>query len=113
MYSSLIKEHQQAQAKVNDLYRKLSETSDGFLYITKTRCYGSIHWNDYPNEYLVQELCDEYYGDNGIIDVYTNNPNHSIQTYGDVEVMSLEQLQELTKESVSMTQALCNWVAKN
>lgn len=112
MYNSLIEEYRQAQAKVSELYKKLSETSDGFLYITKTRCYGSISWCDYANEYLVQELCDEYYGDNGIVDVYTNNPNHSIHTYGDVEVMSLEQLQELSKESISMSEAVCNWIAR-
>ena len=36
----------------------------------------------FKNEYATQELCDEYYGDNGIVHVYTNNPNHTISNRG-------------------------------
>ena len=33
-------------------------------------------WEEKPkNLYELQELCDNYNGDDGIVDVYTNNPN--------------------------------------
>jgi len=76
------------------------------------RCYGSLTWDDHVNQFTVQQLCDEYYGDNGIVDVYTTNPDHSICTYGDVTVMSLEEIQNIAKDNVSMGSAVMNWIAR-
>ena len=48
---------------------------DGYLYICSVRQFGSV-WEERPSSlYSLRELCDSYYGDNGIVDVYTNNPN--------------------------------------
>lgn len=55
---------------------------DGFLYICKVRSYGS-NWTEYPNNVVeLEELCNRYDGQDGIVDVYTTNPNLSIYNYG-------------------------------
>jgi len=67
--------------EVNDM---IYGHNDGYLYICNVRSYGSnrrehgIH-----NIYTLQELCHEYGGENGIVDVYSNNPDLSmIENYG-------------------------------
>jgi uncharacterized protein YdcH (DUF465 family) len=96
------------QDELHEVRGQIREYSDGFVYLTKLRCYGSINWDIHYNCFSVQELCDEYYGDNGIVDVYTNNPNHSITSYGEVVVMTTEELKNLKKENVSMSEAIVN-----
>ena len=57
---------------------------DGFLYICKVRSYGS-NWTEYPNNVVdLEELCMRYDGQDGIVDVYTTNPDVSIYNYGDL-----------------------------
>lgn len=113
MFSSLIEQYQQAQQQVNELYSQICNYSDGYVYISCLRCYGSLTWDNHVNEFVVQELCNEYYGDNGIVDVYTNNPNHNIRTYGDVNVMSLEEIQNITQNNISMGEAVTNWITRS
>ena len=58
--------------------------SDGFLYICNVRSYGR-NWKEWDiyNTYTLQELCYQYGGDDGIVDVYSNNPDLSgIDNYG-------------------------------
>jgi hypothetical protein len=69
--------------------------SDGYLYICSVRQFGSV-WETRPSslQYL-KEFCDEYRGDNGIVDVYTNNPNlkfpeMEFYNYGDVKYIKSE-----------------------
>jgi hypothetical protein len=59
----------------NEIQSRIYNYSDGYLYICSVRSYGRV-WEEKPkNLYELQELCDSYNGDNGIIDLYTNNPN--------------------------------------
>jgi hypothetical protein len=109
----LIKEYRDAQDHANTLLKKLKNTSDGFIYLACVRCYGSIQWITYNNEFLTQELCDDYNGDDGIVDIYTNNPNTTINSYGDVEIKSLEELQNISQDDTSMSRAITNWIAKS
>lgn len=106
----LIEKYINAKEYANNLYWEIINTPDGFLYVTCLRCYGSINWVTHKNEFSVKDLCDEYYGDNGIVDVYTNNPNHSITSYGDVKVMTEEEIINMSKENISMSNAICNWL---
>jgi hypothetical protein len=109
----LVEQYQQVQQKMQDLYSEICKQQDGHIYLSCLRCYGSLTWDDHVNQFTVQQLCDEYYGDNGIVDVYTTNPDHSIRTYGDVTVMSLEEIQNIAKEdNVSMGNAVINWIAR-
>ena len=108
----LIQEYKDAQNLVEEIRTKLNKASDGFIYLACLRCYGSIQWITFSNEFLTQELCDEYYGDNGIVDVYTDNPNTTVYSYGSVEVKSLEELQDISQDNTSMSRAIANWIAK-
>jgi len=107
----LIQQYKKASALVANLRNQLEKSSDGYIYLTCLRCYGSIQYYTYNNEFVVQQLCDEYYGENGIVDVYTSNPNNSIQTYGDVTVMSIEEIQAKATDNISMSRAINNWIA--
>jgi hypothetical protein len=108
----LIQEIQSLEERLSNLRSQLRQHSDGFVYLTCLRCYGSLFYETYTNTFHVQELCDEYYGDNGFVDVYTTNPNHGISTYGDVHVMSLEDLQKISQNNISMSRAITNWIAR-
>jgi hypothetical protein len=109
----LIEKYEMARSNANKLYQEILDTSDGFIYMTCLRCYGSIRWKHHNNEFSVQDLCNEYYGDNGIVDVYTNNPNHKIDSYGSVLVKTYEEIVDMSKENVSMSSAICNWMTKS
>jgi len=106
----LIEKYEKARNEANKLYQEILDTSDGFIYLTCLRCYGSVRWMHHNNEFSVQDLCNEYYGDNGIVDVYTNNPNHKIDSYGSVKFMTEEEMVNLSKEDISMSNAICNWM---
>jgi hypothetical protein len=59
--------------------------SDGYDYICKVRSYGRNWTVNIYNVYSLQELCWEYFGEDGIVDVYSTNPDlPHIDNYGDV-----------------------------
>ena len=62
----------------------IHDYKDGYFYICEVRSYGR-NWknSDIYNTHTLQELCHQYYGDDGIVDVYSNNPDLSgIDNYG-------------------------------
>jgi hypothetical protein len=71
---------------------------DGYAYICKVRSYGR-NWREFvSNEFTLQELCHRYTGEDGIVDVYSTNPNlHHIENYG--EVMYIESEDEYVRWS--------------
>jgi hypothetical protein len=109
----LIQKYQHAKEYADKLYQEILDTSDGFIYMTCLRCYGSVRWQHHNNEFSVKDLCNEYYGDNGIVDVYTNNPNHDIDSYGSVLVKTYDEIVDMSKENVSMSNAICNWMTRS
>lgn len=106
----LIQEIQSLEERLSNLRSQLRQHNDGFVYLTCLRCYGSLTYQTYTNKFFVQELCDEYYGDNGIVDVYTTNPDSGISTYGSVYTMSLEAIQKMSQNDISMSRAITNWI---
>ncbi len=72
--------------------------SDGYVYICEVRSYGR-NWTEHPiNSYMLQELCDRYDGQDGIVDVYSNNPNlKGIENYGVVNYIESKQDYEAWK----------------
>ena len=73
--------------------------NDGYFYIVKVRSYGR-HWKEYiSNLYTLQELCNQYNGDDGIVDVYSNNPElNKLSNYGDVMFVPTEKDYQLWYE---------------
>ena len=68
----------------NTINGMIHSYKDGFLYICKVRSYGS-YWTEYPNNVVeLEDLCMRYDGQDGIVDVYTTNPDVSIYNYGDL-----------------------------
>ena len=110
----LIAEHNTAKQQLYAIENQIRQTSDGFKYLTQTRCWGSIRWESHNNAFAANQEVEQYNGDNGIVDLYTNNPNHDIENYsGSVILMSEEDMLKLSKEDVSMSRAMCNWIAKS
>ncbi len=62
----------------------IQDYDDGYEYDCRVRSYGRNWTERYTNSTAVQDLCWEYNGDEGIVDVYTNNPSLQIQNYGNV-----------------------------
>ena len=79
----------------NEIEGIIHSYDDGYLYICSVRQFGSV-WEERPTSlYSLRELCDSYNGDNGIVDVYTNNPNlkfpeMEFYNYGDVMYIKTE-----------------------
>ena len=98
------------QEKVSSL---ISNYSDGFFYICEIRHYGSSHIERPSNVYSLTQLTYEYNGENGIMDIYTNNKELNISNYGDTfyipskkdyssfrEYSQLKRNYEVIKESI-------------
>lgn len=68
----------------NDIENLIYKISDGFFYICKVRSYGRNWTETKENTYTTSELCYDYDGDDGIVTVYTNNPDCKIYSYGGV-----------------------------
>jgi len=59
---------------------------DGYVYICKVRSYGRNWTESVNNTHELQELCYRYDGQDGIVDVYSTNPDlSSIHNYGDLK----------------------------
>lgn len=100
----------------NKIESRLYSISDGFLYICKVRSYGR-NWIERPhNTYILEELCYRYNGDDGIVDVYTTNPNLKIRNYGEVcyikseeDYNSWKKWNDLTMSIPTMEKELEQW----
>jgi hypothetical protein len=78
-----------------EINRKINSYSDGYLYICSIRQFGSVSETKVRSIYSLRELCDEFNGENGIVDVYTNNPNlkypeMEFYNYGDIMLIESE-----------------------
>jgi hypothetical protein len=70
----------------NEINQLIQDYKDGYFYICEVRSYGR-NWKESGiyNTKSLQDLCYEYNGDDGIVDVYSNNPDlSSLYNYGDV-----------------------------
>lgn len=76
----------------NNINNYIHSYQDGYLYICKVRSYGR-NWTVFVGNHIsLQNLCDEYDGENGVIDVYSNNPNLSnISNYGKVKYIKSQE----------------------
>ena len=84
----------------NEIDSRIHNYKDGYFYICNVRSYGR-NWkeNHIFNTYTLQDLCYQYNGDDGIVDVYSNNPDLSkIDNYGNVMfVPSVEDYEQSKK----------------
>lgn len=75
----------------SEVENRISSYSDGYLYICDVRSYGRNWTERVNNVHDLQELCFRYNGDDGIVDVYSTNPNlGNFYNYGDVKYIVSE-----------------------
>lgn len=82
----------------------ISDYSDGHIYICKVRSYGR-NWVEkgIKNVKSLEELCYEYSGEDGIVDIYTTNSDlgEGFYNYGDTMIIkSLEDYEKWNKHEV-------------
>ena len=82
----------------NELDARIQNYKDGYFYICNVRSYGR-NWNEkyIYNTHTLQELCYTYSGEDGIVDVYSNNPYLEVDNYGDV-MYTREDLEDMKTE---------------
>ena len=83
-----INELMEVREQVNNL---IADYDDGFFYICQIRSYGRNWTRKYRSSQHVQDLCDEYNGEDGIVDVYSNNPDLDLSNYGEVKFVPTEE----------------------
>lgn len=83
----------------NSISNFLYNREDGFEYICQCRSYGRRWTQRLTNELAVNDLCREYDGYDGIVDVYTTNPDAKIQNYGGVNYIKSVEDYEKWKQS--------------
>jgi hypothetical protein len=82
----------------NKIAHYIHTRNDGFIYICEVRSYGNRWKNVLTNEFAVNDVCLEYDGYNGIVDVYTTNPEAKIENYGEVNyIKSVEDYDKWKK----------------
>jgi hypothetical protein len=75
----------------NNIAYYLEKRNDGFIYICEVRSYGNRWKNVLTNELAVNDLCIQYDGYDGIVDVYTTNPDANISNYGEVNYIKSQE----------------------
>ena len=99
----LLKQLEAAKSEVSRIRTALHKLKDGYIYVTSLQVLGSEYWDVHTNQFPVEELQDEYYsGENGILTVYTNNPELSEWA----SVHSIEELKTLHYKVAGMIDAL-------
>jgi hypothetical protein len=74
----------------------INSYEDGYLYICEVRSYGRNWKQDINNIHELERLCYQYDGYDGIVDVYSNNPDLSnVHNYGDL--MYIESQEDYDK----------------
>jgi hypothetical protein len=86
----------------NSISHYIYTREDGFKYICEIRSYGRNWKQVLTNEVAVNDMCREYDGEDGIVDVYTTNPDAKIQNYGEVNYIKSVEDYEKWKKSNSL-----------
>lgn len=76
-----IEELIQMKEKIDSL---IYSYSDGHDYVCSVRSFGRNWVEHLKNTYEVQRLCRQYEGDDGIVDIFTTNPNLDVYNYGNI-----------------------------
>jgi hypothetical protein len=115
----LLEEKENLLDKIFEIDKKIENLSDGFIYHVCHRSYGSSRWYEYANPYPIKEIAYQCCGgEDGIIDLYTNNPSKSelheiIQDYGAMTILDLDELPEPKfRKFISRSEGFTNTILK-
>lgn len=59
----------------DEILKQIREFKDGFTYRTVTYSYGSETPDIFNNSVACTDYCNHYNGDNGMVHIYTDNPD--------------------------------------
>lgn len=110
---NLLASLEEAKRKVYEIQEAIRTYQDGYTYHVLISSYGSHTWTVHHNSTSVQQILDEY-GDgyDGLVEVYTDNPNPEFQDYGCGRgVYSLENLPD-SRRDVSRSAGLLNLISR-
>ena len=82
---------------------------DGFIYECRVRSYGRNWTENHNNPNTVQELCYRYDGDDGIVDVYTDNLALQLENYGDTFYFPTMEDAERWRKYRFLTNSIPQW----
>jgi GH18 family chitinase len=93
----------------NELDARIQNYKDGYFYICNVRSYGR-NWKEthIHNTHTLQELCYRYDGQDGIVDVYSNNPYLKVDNYGDVMFVPTIEDYEKWLEYTTLSNSISN-----
>jgi hypothetical protein len=94
-------------AEIKNQIENMIETyEDGYTYICNVRSYGRNWYVNITNEHTLEELCYQYGGDDGVVDVYSTNPNLGhIHNYGALmQIASIEDYEKWKKHTILVRQ---------
>ena len=95
----------EVQSKASNI---IHDFKDGYFYICEVRSYGR-NWKEWGinNLHTLQELCYQYNGEDGIVDVYSNNPDLSkLDNYGEVMFVPSVEDQQKWKEYIYLKNSI-------
>jgi hypothetical protein len=93
----------------SQLNSAIFDYKDGFEYDCKIRSYGRNRSQTLYNTHSVQELCWEYDGDDGIVDVYTNNAGLQIENYGSTYYFPTKEDAKRWRRFIYIKNSLPGW----
>ena len=106
----------------NKIEHIIDNHKDGYIYICQVRSYGR-NWVDKSifNTYTLENLVNQYNGEDGIVDVFSTNPDlSSLINYGAVMYIESEQdymnwsnWEKLKDTIVSVEEQLTKWETKD
>lgn len=94
----LLKEKKAILKQLNDVEKRISNYRDGYIYVVITYVYGHISVNCFNNKIEALDLCHEYYGDNGIADLYTSNRRIKWNHNPEGSVKYIKSFEDLEKD---------------
>jgi len=84
-----------AEKNVATIKKAIEAMDDGFQYVVLTHCYQTLSMDTYSNYHTTQEHIDHYYGDNGLVEVYTTNPDFKPEDNGGLRTFELLEVDDL------------------
>jgi len=90
-YNQLINDYNKSLKQTNKILKELKAEKDGFTYLTKLHIQGRTLIQSHNNHFSVNKLDKKYYGDNGILEIFTNNPNHKFANKSDGAVIIMTE----------------------
>lgn len=104
---------EEAKSKVYEIQEAIRKYQDGYIYHVLVLSYGSQSWSIHHNSSSVQEILYEY-GDgyDGLVQVYTDNPNPEFRDYGCLrDLCTLEELPE-SRQDISKSTGILNLMTR-